>query len=357
MKIGIFTFHRAKNYGAVLQCYALYSFLKRINNDVRVIDYAPTYLAGMKDNASVVKRMVAICKSIIYWFINLGETKIGDVFSDFIENYLTLASLDDAKNMDAIVCGSDQIWNPNICNGFDPIFFGKIPLSKDIYAISYAASMGNTDILPLQIKEFTTLINYMNAVSVRESSLSKLLNSIGIKNKLVVDPVLLAGEECFRKIIIPIRQKKPFVLVYELTQLQHTYTMANNIASQIGAEVVVIGGGFKGYFKKDIKNKQWLSPSQFVSYLYNASCIVTNSFHGLAFSLIFEKQFYVLKTNSWKDDRLVSLLSQINLTNRIVSNDTRIKYTSIDYSQPNLKLNELRSESSNYLLRTITSKI
>ena len=336
MKIGILTFHRAKNFGAVLQCYALFSFLKSNGYDVYVIDYKPSYLAGMRDEGSLWKQIKLQAKSLFYWLMNVGETGLGNVFNRFVEKELKLAEMKAVNNMDVIVCGSDQIWNPAITKGFDPVFFGGGSILLEKRVISYAASMGKSELSGKEKSEFLNLIKRMDSISVRENSTGKLLQSWGIKCSVVVDPVLLAGSECFNNILVPIRQHKPYVLVYELTSLPGTYNFAKRMAAQLDAEVVVICGGAKKYFYWGIKNKQGLSPAQFASYFANASCVVTNSFHGTAFSILYEKPFYFLKTNTWKDERIESLLLQLELNSRSVNDSDKIVFSAIDYHKINI---------------------
>lgn len=349
MKIGLLTFHRAKNYGAVLQCYALSQFLVQKGHEVSVIDYQPPYLAGMKDESSALKRVNGYLKTILYWLLNCGESQLGDGFRRFVEKRLKVISMPGACVMDAFVCGSDQIWSPKICKGFDKVYFAQIPDSSPQKVISYAASMGETKLTDGQKEEFLSLLNNFDAIGVRETSLSELLDSIGVRNAVVADPVILAGKSIFQPLLVPIRQKRPYVLIYELTPLPATYSFAQNMATQIGAEVVVIGGGADKYFRRGIKNKQGLSPEQFVSYFANASCVVTNSFHGTAFSLIYNKPFYCLRTNTWKDERILSLLQQTNLMNRFVDDSDVVNYTSIDYKTINDKLQQMRKKSEDFI--------
>ena len=351
MKVGILTFHRAKNFGAVLQCYALFNFLKSNGYDVYVIDYKPPYLAGIGDEGSLWKQIKLLAKSLFYWLMNAGETGLGNVFNRFVEKELKLAELTAVNSMDVIVCGSDQIWNPAICKGFDPIFFGGSPILPEKRVISYAASMGRSEFSGKERMEFLKLIERMNAISVREYSTGDLLQSWGVKCDVVVDPVLLAGCECFKNILVSIRQHKPYVLVYELTPLRGTYSFAKRIAAQLDADVVVIGGGAKKYFCRGIKNKQGLSPAQFVSYFANASYVVTNSFHGTAFSILYGKPFYCLKTNTWKDERIEALLIQLNQLDRLV--DCNNFDFSHGESYSDNQIAQLKSKSKQFLLYSI----
>lgn len=354
MKLGILTFHRAKNYGAVLQCYALLSFLRAKEYDVSVIEYVPPYLAGVSDSSSLLRKIVTYAKSVLYWIINIGETHIGDVFTTFVNNHIFITDINKVKELSIVICGSDQIWNPYLCHGFDPIYFGLIPHCSKHKTITYAASMGNVELTSFYEKDFLKKLKNYYSISVRESQLSEFLTAKGILNTLVLDPVLLANAECFSDIVVPIRYKKPYILIYELTQMPHTYEFANRISSEIGADIVVVGGGLRKYLYKGIINKQWLSPEQFVSYFAGASFVVTNSFHGLAFSVIYNKPFYCIRTGTWKDERIISLLGQLNLSHRMVKDTDELSFSTIDYKIINRKLQELRTLSEAYLINNIS---
>lgn len=355
MKIGILTFHRAKNYGAMLQCYALLSFLQSLKYAVFVLDYKPDYLAGARDNGFLwsLKKYI---RFIMYRILSKGEVKNADAFNSFVDQHLKLLPINESQNLDAIVCGSDQIWSTKICGNLDQIYFGKLSDGKAIKRISYAASNGNVQLTPQQQMEFKKLLQEMNAISVRESTLQDYLNKLGLNSKLVLDPVLLAGKKHFEAILCPIKQKKPYVLIYELTHLESTYKLANKIAKVLDADILVMAGEMKRYFQKGIINKGGLTPAQFVSYFKEAVCVVTTSFHGTAFSIVYERPFYSMYMNSDRDDRILSLLSELNLMERSVRNVDDISFTPIDYHKVNPRLESLRIESKNFLINALNCK-
>lgn len=352
MRIGILTFHRAKNFGAVLQCYALCRFLSSHGFDVQVINYQPSYLAGYRKK-NFTQKIKGIFKFSIYWILSKGETKYIDGFDHFIEKFIPLCDFNKKEDVDVYICGSDQIWSTTICNGFDPVFFARFPQSKHKTKISYAASMGKTTLTNGQQETLKSYLSDFNAVSVREESLKELLKKIDIPCSQVLDPVLLVNRKILEELVIPIRQKHSFVLVYEIVHLENTISFARHIAKQVNADVVLIGGGVSKCFSKGVINKQNYSPEQFVSYFKSASCVVTTSFHGTAFALQFEKPFYSLKMNSYKDDRILSLLKSVGLTHRSVESGNRIHFEPIDYTESRKKLACLQNLSSSFLLSAL----
>lgn len=353
MKIGILTFHRAKNYGAMLQCYALSSFLKSLGFEVRVLDYNPKYLAGAED-AGFIWSIKKYIRFAVYCMLSNGEVKHADAFTSFVEKQIDVVPLAESGKMDAVVCGSDQIWSTKICGRLDPIFFGNVGGVDGLKKVSYAASNGNVRLSKDQLGEFKSLLQGMDAISVREKTLQENLTNLGVASTLVLDPVLLAGKDMFEPILCPVRQKKPYVLIYELTHLEATWLLAHKIAKTLHAEVLVMGGGMKCYLKKGCVNKQGLSPAQFVSYFKHAACVVTTSFHGTAFSVVYERPFYCMRMNSDKDDRILSLLAELDIMDRSVKDVDDISYSLVDYGKVRPKLETLRQQSKEFLLHALS---
>ncbi len=353
MKVGILTFHRANNFGAVLQCYALMSFLKDKGVDANVLDYCPDFLCEEKGNvlSCIGKRIKAYLRFLLCWLFSKGEVKHVDGFAFFRETAINPVPVSEAEQMDVVVCGSDQIWNAKICGRLDPVFFA-LPF-QHCRKISYAASNGSVELSDEAKEHFCCLLENFDYISVRESSLQQQLSDLGIKSELVLDPVLLAGSQLFEKIVTPIRQKRPYVLIYELTHLERTYELAHLIAVQLNAEVVVIGGGVKAYLKGGFVNKQGLTPAQFVSYFKHAACVVTTSFHGTAFSLIYERPFYSMKMNTKRDDRILSILSSLDLLSRSIDDLSDFVYSEVDYERVDCKLNILRGKSADFLVEAL----
>ena len=353
MKVGILTFHQANNYGAVLQCYALMSFLKDKGVDANVLDYCPDFLKKERNNvwSSIGKKIKAYLRFFLCWFFSKGEVEHIDGFDFFRKNAISPVPMSMAEQMDAVVCGSDQIWNTKICGELDPVFFA-LPFHH-CRKISYAASNGSVALSDEEKRQFVCSLKNFDHISVREVSLQQQLSDLGINSEIVLDPVLLAGSQSFEEIVTPIRQKRPYVLIYELTHLDRTYELAHLIARQLKADLVVIGGGVKAYLKCGFINKQGLTPAQFVSYFKHAACVVTTSFHGTAFSLVYERPFYSMKMNMNKDDRILSLLSSLDLMSRSVGDLFGFVYSEVDYVEVNYKLNVLRGKSANFLVEAL----
>ena len=220
MKIGILTFHCAHNYGAVIQCYGLQQYLKSLGHEAYVIDYRPYYLDVYKLpqlSISRIKDIPTYLKTLVKHILvgNVDEKRY-QAFEDFIAQRLNLISYtphQDYSDFDAIVVGSDQIWNPMVTGGcFDDEFFGFNAKCK---VISYAASSRFVSLSDEQKVYLKSRLDKIDSISVRESSLKKLLQPLTDKPIAhVIDPSFLPDVVEYENLCPPIKEKKDYVLVY-----------------------------------------------------------------------------------------------------------------------------------------------
>lgn len=363
MKIGILTFHCAHNYGAVLQCYALQETLKSMGHEVEVIDYRPNFLTYSKfinfqniKNTSIsttlrklIRELAVLPKKNIRYF----------VFNRFINKRLNLSTHN--KNYsyipaeyDIYIIGSDQVWNKKITNGYHNPYFASFPFPKgNKKYISYAASMESEDISK-DTNILKKLLSNFDAISVREESLRQSLQELSQKRiSLVLDPTLIADKTMWHKLAIKPRIKKKYVLVYEVRTNPHTIKFANNIAKQLNAEVVRLFAWVDRFNNKNEYKCE--SPENFLGWFKHAECIVTTSFHGTAFSIIFEKPFYTKELDNEGNSRSFSLLNKLGLDARIINLKVihNTDFTNINYDKIDYKLYELKQESIKYLKNNI----
>lgn len=278
-RIGILTFHRADNLGAVLQAYALTRVLRdRFGADAEIIDYrAPK----VENNGRKTSGIKAVAMRIYYGVKHRA-------FERFRRKHLYLSdecSHADAVRMtdkyDAFITGSDQVFNYD-CSGWDDGYFlDFVPADKEKY--SYAASVGNY-VFTAEEKEHTAhLLDSFNAVSLRESSAYAALDRIP-SGKLRTDPdpvMLLSCEEW--KDIIPPRPlcRKKYIFVYLIQPDAGVLSEAERYAAAHGLKII-----------NNKKSPEFIlhgSPSDFLRWIYDAECVFTNSFHGTAFSLLLKK--------------------------------------------------------------------
>ena len=358
MKIGILTFHRAHNYGAVIQCYGLQQYLTSLGHDVSVVDYQPRYFGFYKlpsIRLSLLKKPIRFLKNIIHYSI---AKKRYNAFNHFIENHLNLVpynSSDDFSGYDAIILGSDQIWNPRITGGsFDNIYFGTNAKCK---VISYAASSKFIELTESQKEYFRKHLDDIDFISVREISLRNLLTPLSNKPiELVIDPSLLPGSSTYLQLINPIKQKKKYVLVYEITRNIDTLRIANEVAKQLDAEVIELVSNTSFRFLKDKTIKQHKGPNDFLSYIKYAHCIITSSFHGMALSLKLQKDFYAIRQGTNSDLRAESLLSKLELLDRFILLNQSVNFEPINYSVVLPKLDREITHSQTYLVNALKNE-
>ena len=353
MKVGIVTFHRAHNYGAVLQCFALQQTLKSLGTEVEVIDYyCRTVYEGYWNGLPRImfKHPVRSIKNIVisllwgakYW-------KRYSSFNRFINTKLNLSTPYTKDNhlelnkYDAIIYGSDQIWNDNITNG-DGIFYGD---GFDNVKIAYAASAGKDE---SNVSKHKNQILTFKAIGLREKSLdAKLALLKNLSRTVVLDPTLLLdAQDWIENLNL---QKRPvidnYVLVYPLRERDKTVEMARKMADRLGYRLIEIGARITR--KTPEGRLENVDPIEFLSYIYNADYVVTNSFHGTVFSIIFNKNFYTISLNDGEDGRSLNLLEDVNLKGRLKKIGEELIPVDINYTDTLAFINARRKTSLKFI--------
>lgn len=346
MKIGILTFHCANNYGAVLQAYGLQEYLKNLGHEVYIIDYRPKYLLlpYKSFHCNLAK------KNIKYWLRNLLvfliRKKRNMAFDVFRKSYLNIIKFNLTKqenDFDIFFLGSDQIWNFEITGG-DKIYLGDFLASKGKRLIAYGASVGSVLYVKEKTKVFQQQLSKFNLIGVREQSLKNFLSAFMPKGaiELTVDPVLLAGEKVYKKIVRKqrIKIKEKYLLLFQLDYSSEAEEIAQKIANDKGLAIVKILSSSESI--KDRKTISTASPELFLNYIISAEYIVTTSFHGTVFSILFKKNFNIISLNKSVSERMVNLLSVLELTDRLITNNQlKIITDKIDYKKAGEKLKDL----------------
>lgn len=267
---------------------------------------------------------------------------------------LAMDSLCTTHAIDVFILGSDQIWNPAICNGFDPVYFGDFSAAVGKKKIAYAASMGKSNLKEEERNNFAKLLQSIDVICVREDSLKKMLLTLSNKNIYqVIDPTLLVSEKVFDKLVIKPIISKPYVLVYQIlrndSEIMH---LAEHLAKQINGVVIEVLSVIKKWRSTEGK-LETLSPEEFLGYIKHAHCVVTSSFHGTAFSVLMHKPFYTLKLSNDLDVRAQSLLKSVGLESQMVHKGERPEFSVIDYTEISPKIAQLQAYSRNILLESI----
>lgn len=351
-KIGILTFQNTVNYGAVLQTYALQRCLQSFSdNEVEVINYFNDAVTQRETPVSF-SSIRSVKQFVKFILNNRAEKRKYKAVKSFCNDNIKYSKLDYTESSNpcfddykAIVAGSDQIWNLNLTNG-DVNYMLEGYKGK---GYSYAASIGTEKI---ENEVAIEAIKRLRMVSVRESTAQVELRSHGVESELVCDPTfLIKKDEWFRMLPKP-KIKRKYILLYQMTTSDKIFRFAKDLARK--KDAVLINANpislqiFKSRCVRDASPLEWLS------LIKNAECVVTNSFHGLAFSINFEKEFYTeIRDNEAKNSsRLFSLLNILGLSNRNISSSDFVGGP-IDYAKVTDKLDSYRAVSCNYISRIV----
>lgn len=369
MKIGILTFHRATNYGAVLQSFGLYKTLQSYGHDVEVIDYRPKYIEKYRRAIALfdIKRekgLLAKIKLLLISFLGIRTNiETAQRFDKFINRVFKLSSSvlspeQMPKGYDIIFIGSDQIWSPQICFGFDEIYWGQFP-HDNTRLFTYAASIGGHN--HLNNEEWRKAGHYLKAferISVREKQLQKdLKEHLDIHSELVVDPTILVNESVFDELAEkPKDMPYSYVLVFSVAPTDNLMGFAEKVANETNSKIVKLSAYNTPWVLRRGKKKT-VSPTveEFLGWFKYAKCVVTVSFHGTVFSVLFRKDFYSL--SNYMQDRAEHFLRSLNLANRLVSSDSNFindfSYTSVDYSGVEERLAYMKEHSINFVTNSL----
>ena len=361
MKIGILTFHNALNYGAVLQCYALQHYLQEKGLDVEVIDYRAPFIEEQKKFLSKTElHRRGFVATLRYFIIRLlvwpAWRRTIHVFHQFVVSQLHLSqraatAADIPTGYDCIFFGSDQIWSPKLCRGFNPVFWGQFEKHGARF-VSYAASIGETsDLDKSGWQPVEQRIKAFDAVSVREKSLCLALKEhCGLSASVCLDPTLLVDVTVFDKIAVR-PEEQDYVFLFNVIDDSGASRFARQLANRLGSSVVIKGQAkplLKSRRDKLVTLKESMSPEEFLGYIKYARCIVANSFHAIALSLVFQKECYALKSR--RSGRVEGLLSSLGLADHIVAaSEPMDTIGSIDYKVVGERLALMRQSSTQFI--------
>lgn len=362
MRIGVLTYHRAHNYGAMLQAYALLSFLRNHGYHAELIDYWPI---THKNQYALIKPIVGNCilskiKCIIATTITFIRRYMRICkFEKFSQKYLNINSTIQYPmpdwgylQYDCVIVGSDQIWRNHESDGkhigFDPVYFCQ-HIPKNIRCISYAASMG---IIQLNKEDKDILKNYLNRFSrilVRENSLKEAIDELGFDSAIVVDPTLLLSKDEWNKFLPNKRfHTTKYVLYYELVKSKEALVFAKHKAEELGCKLLIMDATIP--LMPQRRHISYASPIEFLHAIRDAEFVIATSFHGTAFSVIFEKQFITIGLNK-NADRVQTMLHQLDIEEHYQEHPQNVM--DIDYAQVKIRFSKLVANSMHLLLTSI----
>lgn len=359
MRIGFVTTHRYQNFGTFLQCFALQKILQELGHDVEIIDYRrEEFEQSTLNKARIVigdfrRHPMDYIRNISAWFLLCKRKSLFYKFAK--ENFRVSRQFwktnDDLKanppQYDLYLSGSDQIWNPAICGFIEPYFLTFAP--KGSLKASYASSIGLSHLSTTEIEQLKVMLTTYQYLSCREKIGCKLLADCGYTEvKHVLDPTLLIDKSIWETMSSKSTiQNKDYNLCYFLAETPEKRTKAHELLSDEKIENLTVD--FR-YSKDAILAA---GPYEFLSLIRNAKTIVTDSFHGMIFCVLFGKDFFVFPRHKETDhnhqnSRIIDMLDTIGLKNRWYP-PSKDNISPIDYTIVDNKIKTLKQYSIEYL--------
>lgn len=370
MSIGILTFHCAYNFGSSLQTYALKTYLTNAGYDVQVIDYrSPDF-----DNYKIFRgpSPKTLASDVMFLLRNLKRRQS---FQAFWKTHLNLtrrtyqgknayaALSNDLGCFDAVICGSDQIWNLDCTRGpLPPFFLACVP--DNVRKISYAPSLSHPR---FDEKNFTTTdkrniaqwLDRFDAISVRELSVAQQFQQLTSKNMIeTLDPTLLLNINDYRNIQSPRLpnglRKGRYIFAYTLWPNADMNHYIDAFAQKHGLTIVYYSKRKHPYSSPSI-NAWGIGPEDFLALIDGAHSVISNSFHATVFSIFYNTPFITFGTEK-SSSRMKTLLSNLDLpqqhllpTNFKGDTDQEPFTSTLDYD----KLDALRNTSQTFLAKAL----
>lgn len=351
MKVGIITFHRAVNYGAVLQAYALQHAIEKLGYEAYIIDYrckevdkAASPLLGFRSGDS----FKTATKKLVF------RLRKNMAFNSFMRKYVNLspktATNHNLEKMsdeyDAFFTGSDQVWNCR-CSGNDETFF--LNFVKDgKKKNAYAASFGTEKLFEDDPFDYKTLLADFNSISVREKSgVDIVVSESGRKAQVTLDPTLLLSKEEWKPAVGKRPIKEKYIFVYYIRESKDLLNYAGKLSEKTGYKVINAKNS-KEFFLK-------CSPSDFLAWIYYAEYFVTNSFHGTVFSLLFNKKFAIeLDNGKTVNNRSKELLELVGVDRTLAIDNIDLISKETDYTAVEKIIEAERAKSIDFIINAVT---
>lgn len=386
MKIAIVTWTNYSNYGTYLQSYALQKYIENLgfenyilSDRIIVKETSDKKKILLEENKNQIKN--GIGNRIINLMMRpkrfsrvllarINREKYEAVYSDsrrafeaFRENDLKIIEVDSIEELDSLnnefdifICGSDQIWSV-VDNVFNSYYYLDFVTKKKV---AYAPSLGTDKIPKSKIDKIKILLSDFSAISVREEKTAEQLSALTGKDvKCVADPTLLFDRKFWCQFVNRTSQKKGnYMLCYFLENKPWYFQYAEKLAKKMRLKIVLVPNRYE-YISSEYVAKNSIGPRDFVSLIEHAAYILTDSYHGSIFSLIFGKKFRYLLRFDYDDPnsqniRIQSLFERLNINDRIITKTDCEKPDSfIDYKKINELLEIYRKESRQYLIKAL----
>ena len=365
--IGIITFHCSDNYGAMLQAYGLKKYLNDLGLKADIVRYEPMFMVGRNwwapyaPTGNFYKSLRYLC-----WGIRSHRKMGGHFFKRkanmdrFRKKYLVDAGTKKLlfdwqfRKLPYLyyVVGSDQIWNPDITFGLRKVYFGGFESKRKKRVIAYAASLGGSSLPPQYDRQFSELMNGVDVVSVREKEAAFYVRKhSGKKVVSVLDPVFLLEKELWQDVAIP-PEREHYILVYSTEDNPELSGYVDLLSQKTGLPVIELKISHEDHDKGYLIDYM-AGPEEFLGYIHKADYVVTNSFHTVAFSIIFEKKFMAFLHSS-RGERIRNILTVCGLADRIYDKGHISMETNIDWGRVKNKIGKEAEKAGDFLKENIS---
>ncbi len=360
MKVGIITIHVGTNFGSVLQTIATFDLIKSLGFAPEIIDYQPErvlFRRYLRDAFTSIRRLAWRCVLLPTYLANRH------IFRGYLEKYVTLSRTITPKDnfqstcpkYDYYVTGSDQVWNSIHNEGFDGRYYFE-GLPEHSVKIAFASSIGRENFDEAEKPEVKELLDGYKAISVREDSAVKILSNLGIDSVQLLDPTFLLDRFQWKAYMSNRIVKEPYMLIYtpyNTVDVDVIYRSARRIADKCNLKVVTFSFDFQSEKRAD-RTIKYADPGDFLSLMYYADFVITNSFHGTAFSINLNKQFFVFQPSAFST-RIESILRKTKLLDRMMLTElAHNDIHEIDYTPVNKILDIEREVAKDFLIKALS---
>lgn len=353
---GILTWHYYQNFGSALQCFALQTICKTIVKDVKVINYRNPRFGSVNIPKEWFCYIFAPLLQIIsrrFKLANLCFRKKYIKETRFVRTYNDISDI--SRRFDVIILGSDQIWAPNLLN---PVYLGE-PIDSSVRKVSYAASIGLNDIPEELVPQYKNNLSGFYAIGIREQEGKDLLKrKCGIESTVVLDPTLLVNVDTYKQMqrkIMGIHH--PYLFCYFLNKEHRYKDSVKQYAEDHSLTIVGVSD--------NIQDDEWmtrltgLGADHFLWLINHAATVMTDSYHGSIFSLLFHKNLWIFQRFSednpiCQNSRIRQLSHNFDLDSRIITATSIIDDSKpIDFNAFEARLNELKNSSMDFLKKAL----
>jgi len=375
MKIAILTQPLGKNYGGMMQAYAFQKVLRDLGHDVTTIDYnfrgsnffykvARLSYRFFQKLTGTRKAPINIEAKLPYILANTREfIKKNISISEYIDNDAALNKHFNANNYDAVIVGSDQTWrtkySPNIYNFYLDFLKQNIKIKKIAYASSFGVD--SWEYTEEETVKCSELAGLFDSISVREESGVELCTKqLNVESECVLDPTLLLSKEAYIELLGDKYKagKSEGVFTYVLDKSKSKMVVAENVGKQLGSHIFKCQANFSlgSLDARSLQDYKMPAVQDWLVSFANAEFVVTDSFHGMVFSIIFEKPFLVIVNKKRGSARFESLLNKLQAQQYLIYDIKDIDYTQLNSIKLVDKtiLNELRKGSFDFIRESLS---